>query len=66
MTPEELLKKLLEHFYVSTYVSNNGGLEWGYKEGNAIRDLVGDEFELALLPYLDDQKAEELKKAHGA
>ena len=54
---EELLKRLLTLFYVSSY----GGLAWSYIEGVTIRDLINEEFELALLPFLDDETASEFK-----
>jgi hypothetical protein len=60
-TAEELLKRLLNHFYVSSY----GGLEWSYIEGTTIREIENDEFELTLMPFLDEEKADALKKVHG-
>lgn len=60
MEAEQLLRRLLEHFYVSSY----GGLEWTYIEGTTIREVADDAFELALLPYLSNKKAEELRKVH--
>lgn len=62
MEAEELLKRLLEHFYVSRH----GGLAWSYIEGTTIREVEGNDFELALLPYLRDKKATELREIHGA
>ena len=61
MTSDELLKKLLNHFYVSSY----GGLEWSYIEGTTIADVEDRKFELELLPYLNDMTAKELKNMHG-
>jgi hypothetical protein len=61
MNADELLKKLLDHFYVSSY----GGLEWSYIEGMTIQDVTDDKFELELIPYLSEMKAKELKKLRG-
>ena len=59
---EDLLKRLLTLFYVSSY----GGLEWSYIEGTTIREVVDDKFELALIPFLSEEIAADLSKLHGA
>lgn len=62
LSAEVLLSKLLEHFYVSS----NGGLEWAYTKGIPLNELVSDDFEIALLPYLNGKAAEDLRELHDA
>ncbi len=58
MTADELLRRLLEGFYVSPW----GGLNWSYLEDTPIRAIYGIEFENALIPFLGKEDAEKLRK----
>lgn len=48
LTAEELLSELLTGFFIS----GNGGLEWGYREGFTVREILSLDIEKQLLRYL--------------
>lgn len=58
---ERLLRKLLKHFFVSKW---HGGLLWDYREEMVIK-YFDDNLEKELIPYLEADKADELRKIHG-
>ncbi len=63
MTADELLRRLLESFYVSSDYRGLLGLSWSYQEYITIHDIYGIEFEKALIPFLGKEDAEKLTKA---
>lgn len=50
-TPEELLKKLLDGFYI-----DDNGLNWRFREGVSISGVFDEEFEKQLIEYKDPDK----------
>ncbi len=66
MSAEELLKKLLEKFFsvANSKYDLHKGLVSSYVEDITINHILGKEFELQLLPYLNEDKNQELIKVH--
>lgn len=50
-TPEELLRKLLNGFYI-----DDRGLSWGFKENISVKQVFDEEFEKQLIEYKDPDK----------